>query len=108
MRKINILILFMVMLVFSGCIKEMLSPADDNHSTLDRIYNDPNFADGLIVNAYNRLPMNSYAFSEVATDDAVTNDKFSSYAANGNRYVVSPEQSRGTMEKLLHSNHVPQ
>jgi starch-binding outer membrane protein, SusD/RagB family len=78
MRKINILILFMVMLVFSGCIKEMLSPANDNHSTLQRIYEDPNFADGLLMNAYTRLPMNSYSFSEVATDDAVTNDKFSS------------------------------
>lgn len=78
MRKINILILFMVMLLFTGCLKEMLTPADDNHSTLDRIYEDPNFADGLLINAYNRLPLNSYSFSEVATDDAVTNDKFSS------------------------------
>jgi starch-binding outer membrane protein, SusD/RagB family len=77
MRKINILIVFMVMLVLSGCVKEMLTPADDNHSTLQRIYEDPNFADGLLINAYTRLPMNSYSFSEVATDDAVSNDKFS-------------------------------
>jgi hypothetical protein len=83
MRKINILILFMVMLVFTGCLKEMLTPADDNHSTLQRIYKDPNFADGLLINAYTRLPMNSYSFSEVATDDAVTNDKFSTMLQMG-------------------------
>lgn len=29
------------------------------------------------MNAYTRLPTNGYSFSEVATDDAVTNDKFS-------------------------------
>lgn len=83
MRKINILILFMIMLVFTRCLKEMLTPAEDNHSTLQRIYEDPNFADGLLINAYNRLPMNSYSFSEVATDDAVSNDKFSSLLQMG-------------------------
>jgi len=83
MRKINILILFMVMLVFAGCVKDMFSPASDNHSTLQRIYEDPNFAEGLLMAAYNRLPTNSYSFSEVATDDAVTNDKFSTFLQMG-------------------------
>jgi hypothetical protein len=73
----------MVMLVLNGCVKEILNPAEDNHSTLQRIYEDPNFADGLLINAYNRLPMNSYSFSEVATDDAVSNDKFSSLLQMG-------------------------
>lgn len=83
MRKINILILFMVMLVFAGCTKDMFSPANDNHSTLQRIYEDPMFAEGLLMDAYTRLPSNSYSFSEVATDDAVTNDKFSSFLNMG-------------------------
>ncbi|HLN21080.1 MAG TPA: RagB/SusD family nutrient uptake outer membrane protein [Bacteroidales bacterium] len=76
MRKIYSLIIFIAMLTQAGCVKEMLTPADDNHSTFQRIYEDPNFADGLIINAYTRLPLNSYSFSEVATDDAVSNDKF--------------------------------
>ena len=83
MRKINILIIFMVMLVFAGCVKDMFSPASDNHSTLQRIYEDPNFAEGLLMTAYNKLPNNSYTFSEVATDDAVTNDKFSTFLQMG-------------------------
>jgi starch-binding outer membrane protein, SusD/RagB family len=45
---------------------------------LQSIYNDPYFAEGVLMNAYTRLPTNGYSFSEVATDDAVTNDKFSS------------------------------
>lgn len=83
MRKINILILFMVILVFTGCKKDMFSPANDNHSTLQRIYEDPNFAEGLIMAAYNRIPSNNYSFSEVATDDAVSNDKFSPFVQMG-------------------------
>jgi hypothetical protein len=31
------------------------------------------------MNAYTRLPTNGYSFNEVATDDAVTNDKFSPF-----------------------------
>jgi hypothetical protein len=54
-----------------------LSPLDDNHRTLEDIYSDPFYAEGILMNAYTRLPTNGYSFSEVATDDAVTNDKFS-------------------------------
>jgi hypothetical protein len=32
-----------------------------------------------LINAYTRLPTNGYSFNEVATDDAVTNDKFSPF-----------------------------
>ena len=59
--------------------KKVLSPLDDNHRTLESIYSDPYFAEGIIMNAYTRLPTNGYSFNEVATDDAVTNDKFSPF-----------------------------
>lgn len=57
----------------------MLEPENDNHSTLDRVYEDPNFAEGLLIRAYTFIPTNDYRFDEVATDDAVTNDRLSSY-----------------------------
>jgi starch-binding outer membrane protein, SusD/RagB family len=76
MRR-KILILITVGVMFAGC-KKTLSPLDDNHRTLESIYNDPYFAEGILMNAYTRLPTNGYSFTEVATDDAVTNDKFSS------------------------------
>jgi hypothetical protein len=72
----KLLVLFTICLVFAGCKKDLLSPLDDNHRTLEDIYSDPYYAEGILMNAYTRLPTNNYAFSEVATDDAVSNDKF--------------------------------
>lgn len=71
----KLLILFVAGLVLGGC-KKNLSPLDDNHRTLEDIYSDPAYAEGILMNAYTRLPTNGYSFNEVATDDAVTNDKF--------------------------------
>lgn len=71
----KLLILFVIGLVLGGC-KKSLSPLDDNHRTLKDIYADAHYAEGILMNAYTRLPTNGYSFSEVATDDAVTNDKF--------------------------------
>jgi hypothetical protein len=71
----KLLVLFIVGIVFAGC-KKNLSPLDDNHRTLEDIYSDPYYAEGILMNAYTRLPTNGYSFNEVATDDAVTNDKF--------------------------------
>jgi hypothetical protein len=73
-----LLILLIITVVFSGC-EDLLEPADDNHRTLAEIYDDPDFAEGVLINAYTRLPTNSYSFNDVATDDAVTNDKFSGF-----------------------------
>jgi len=73
------LILFLAsVLVLSGC-SDLLSPADQNNSTLDRIYNDAAFAEGLLLNGYIKLPTNSYSYNDVATDNAVTNDKTNNY-----------------------------
>lgn len=63
--------------MFSAC--DMLAPEDDNHSNFDRVYREPVFAEGLLIRAYTFIPTNGYRYDEVATDDAVTNDKFSSY-----------------------------
>ncbi len=78
MRLYKIFSLLLVLIVvFPAC--DMLAPEDDNHSTLDRVYEDPSFAEGLLIRAYTYIPTNDYRYDEVATDDAVTNDKFNSY-----------------------------
>jgi starch-binding outer membrane protein, SusD/RagB family len=81
----KLLVLVVITMLFAGCKKNILSPLDDNHRTLEDIYKDPYFAEGILMNAYTRLPTNGYSFSEVATDDAVTNDKGSQllYMATG-------------------------
>jgi starch-binding outer membrane protein, SusD/RagB family len=81
----KLLVLVVIGMLFAGCKKNILSPLDDNHRTLEDIYKDPYYAEGILMNAYTRLPTNGYSFSEVATDDAVTNDKGSQllYMATG-------------------------
>lgn len=78
MKFKNIYFLFLgLILALPACT--MLEPENDNHSTFDRVFEDPNFAEGLLIRAYTFIPTNDYRFDEVATDDAVTNDRFSSF-----------------------------
>ncbi len=78
MKLIKIHFLFLgLLLLLPAC--SMLEPEDDNHSTFERVFDDPNFAEGLLIRAYTFIPTNDYRFDEVATDDAVTNDRFNSY-----------------------------
>lgn len=84
MKKKLIYILALGM-AFSGC-KKILSPADENNRGLSDIYNDAAFAEGLLINGYVRLPLGSYSFNDVATDDAVSNNPNNSFRlmATGN------------------------
>lgn len=67
-------------LLLCGVIScKMLEPENDNHNTFDRVYNDPAFAEGLLLRAYTLIPTNNYSFDDVATDDAVTNDRVNNY-----------------------------
>lgn len=66
-----------LLVLISACT--MLEPEDDNHSTFNRVFDDPNFAEGLLIRAYTYIPTNDYRYDEVATDDAVTNDRFNTY-----------------------------
>ena len=80
MNKNKIIAVFALLAVlFAGCKKELLTPLDDNHITPEDIAGNPLFAEGILMNAYTRLPTTNYSFSEVATDDAVTNDKASNF-----------------------------
>jgi len=76
-HKISSLLLAATFL-FSAC--ELLDPKDDNHSTLDRVFVEPTFAEGLLVRAFTYIPTNDYRWDEVATDDAVSNDKLNTFS----------------------------
>ncbi len=79
----NIWVLVLLAAMFAGCKKE-LAPLDDNHLSQTRLSSNPYFEEGILMNAYTRLPTANYSFSEVATDDAVTNDK-----ANGFLFMAT-------------------
>ncbi|OJV32002.1 MAG: hypothetical protein BGO29_00770 [Bacteroidales bacterium 36-12] len=76
-------ILALSLLITTGC-DDFLTPDKDNIYTEDEIIRDPSMAEGVLLNAYSNIP-NSTGFSEVATDDAVSNDNSNNYrlATNG-------------------------
>ena len=80
MRQIEIyyLLLILVSLGFAGC-SSLLDPENDNHDTYNRVTYDPAYAEGLLMNVYSKLPSASFSFNDVATDDAVSNDKLNGY-----------------------------
>jgi len=77
-KNIFYLLQLMVALGFTGC-KDLLEPENDNHDTFNRVTNDPAYAEGLLMNVYSKLPTSGFSFNDVATDDAVSNDKFNGY-----------------------------
>jgi starch-binding outer membrane protein, SusD/RagB family len=79
MRLLKIFsLLLIISLSFGGC-KKLLNPENDNHSTAKRVYNDPAYAEGLLMTAYAKIPTNSLSYNDVATDDAVTSNKLDQY-----------------------------
>lgn len=76
--KIKIVTFFACILLLMSC-QDMFDPENENISSFDRVYTDPGFAEGLLISAYARIPTNSLSFNDVATDDAVTNDKNNGY-----------------------------
>ncbi|MBB3188124.1 RagB/SusD family nutrient uptake outer membrane protein [Microbacter margulisiae] len=75
--KNKLLIFVALAMILSGC-SDLFSPADQNNRTLDGVYSDPAFAEGLLLNAYVKLP-SGYSYNDVATDNAVSNDPTNSY-----------------------------
>lgn len=78
MKKYNFAALLAFLLLLPSCMNP-LDPEDDNHSSLNRVYSDPNYAEGLLLYAYNFIPTNSYSWDETGTDDAVSNDPGNSF-----------------------------
>lgn len=73
--KSKLILLFIASAMILTDCSDLLSPADQNNSTLDRVYQDAAFAEGLLLNGYIKLPTGGYSLNDVATDDAVTNVK---------------------------------
>ncbi|MCH7412414.1 RagB/SusD family nutrient uptake outer membrane protein [Belliella sp. R4-6] len=76
MKNIKYLVWLSVILttVISGCA-DLLEPAIQNNRDLESSYNEPRFAQGLIINGYARIPRNGWSFNDMATDDAVSNNE---------------------------------
>ncbi|MBK5721686.1 RagB/SusD family nutrient uptake outer membrane protein [Dysgonomonas sp. Marseille-P4677] len=74
----NIIKLLVIIPLFTSC-EDMFSPALENNRNMDAMYNEPAYAQGILGYAYAMLPYQSKSETDIATDDAVTNDMKSSY-----------------------------
>lgn len=54
--------------------EDVFFPANENIRPLDAMFEEPGYAQGILGNAYILLPYSASPNSDVATDDAVTND----------------------------------
>ena len=70
----RILILFVGFLLTLASCKKFTEPEPQNNGSFENIYTEPILAQGFLMNGYTRLPSNFWNFTDVATDDAVTND----------------------------------
>ena len=78
MNSVNkfLCILLIVGIAIGGC--DLLEPDEANIYTKERAYEDPLFAEGVLLMAYVNIPTR-YSDVPVTTDDAVSNNKSSSY-----------------------------
>ncbi|WP_345331236.1 RagB/SusD family nutrient uptake outer membrane protein [Mucilaginibacter defluvii] len=77
MKRISILLI--TVFALCGC-KKFVEPALQNNGKFENIYDEPLLAHGLLLNGYTRIPTNGWTFSDVATDNAVTNDLNSGFS----------------------------
>lgn len=82
MKLKNIILSTALLVAFSAC-DDLFEPAIENHKKVADLENMPSWAVGLLGHAYIGNPLgenaNSWRFTEVATDDAVSNDVNNSY-----------------------------
>lgn len=74
----KLLIFLSAIIIFTSC-DDLFEPAIENNRGLEEMYEEAEFAQGILLNGYTRLPNNGWSFNDVATDDAVTNDDNNGY-----------------------------
>lgn len=62
-----------VVWMMASC-QDLIDPAIENIQGREDMLERPRLAQGLLINAYLRIPTNGWSFSEMATDDAVSNE----------------------------------
>ena len=78
MKTRNIILYLTVLLTMCSC-QDMFEPADENNRQEDAMYEESKYAAGLLMYGYSRLPYITTTQTDVATDDAVTNNTNNGY-----------------------------
>ena len=78
MKLKNILAFVALVTTFSAC-DDLFEPSVENAQTVDVVFKNPSSAQGILGYAYANLPFETKSTTDIATDDAVTNDLESGY-----------------------------
>ena len=78
MKTKNIILYFIGLLAICSC-DDMFEPLDENNRQEDAMYEESKYAYGLLMYGYDRLPYITTTQTDIATDDAMTNLRTSSY-----------------------------
>ncbi|RNI26832.1 RagB/SusD family nutrient uptake outer membrane protein [Rufibacter latericius] len=73
------LLLFLAVAFMAGGCDDLIEPGLENLRGLDDMYEEAEYAQGFLLNGYVRIPTNGWAFNDVATDNAVSNDRNNAY-----------------------------
>ena len=80
MKTRNIIFYLVGLLVFCSC-QDMFEPADENNRQTEDMTEESKYAHGLEIYGYGRLPYITTTQTDIATDDAVTNNLNNNYRA---------------------------
>ena len=69
----------LALLPLATSCQDMFEPADENNRPEEAMYEESKYADGLLMYGYGRLPYLTTTQTDIATDDAVTNNKTNNY-----------------------------
>ena len=78
MKTRHIILYLIGILAFCSC-NDMFEPADENNRQTEDMTDESRYAHGLLMYAYDRLPYITTTQTDIATDDAVTNQLNSAY-----------------------------
>ena len=78
MKLSRLLLISAVAISLTSC-DDLFEPALENNQDISEMYKNPEFARGILDNAYLALPYSTSPSTDVATDDAVTNDNSDNY-----------------------------
>ena len=82
MKKIFYISILAASTVLTSC-DDLFEPATENHRQIEAMWEEPSYAQGILGNAYINLPYETGPQSDLATDDAVTNDMSSNLLRMG-------------------------
>lgn len=75
------IIKFLVLAILFTACEDVFEPVLENNRGLEAMYAEPTYAQGILANAYILLPYSQTPSSDLATDDAVSNDNTNAYLA---------------------------